>query len=217
MLIAPFGVMAQTDNFESFGASNMTSIFSAGLGITNPFAAGLVGGTAKCNFLLGTRFTLGAQLFYTNYADANTGIQTNNPGYYAQFNISSSFYLLGENAVGKKGVYVTAAVGYVNDFKSFSVSSPQGTQTNEWAYAYNGVYHDQYLSATGGVGVDYKLYHGRIFAEVLATTCVEGNDIYSQSGVSGAAFQFSNKYKIDVPDIGKFGSILFSAGYNYFF
>jgi len=220
--LAPTLLSAQTDNFDSFGASNMTSIFSTGLGITNPFSGSTIGGTARCNFFLSPKISLGAQLFYTNNGDANNTISNssnlnNKPGYLAMGNITGTYYLIGENASGKKGVYLSLGLGYTNAFQSFSQSGAPGNQTNQWGFGYDALYKDQYLSITGGIGGDYKLYHGRIFAELNGMTSIYGNDIYTQSGVSGSAYILNNKYKIDPSDFGKFGALLFSVGYNYFF
>ena len=220
--LASTALSAQTDNFESFGASNMTSIFSTGLGITNPISASTIGGTARCNFFLSPKISLGAQLFYTNNNDANNTLSNgsnlkNKPGYLSMANLTGTYYLLGENASGKRGVYFSLGLGYTNAFQSFSQSGAQGNLTNQWGFGYDAVYKDQYLSVTGGLGCDYKLYHGRIFAELNAMTSIYGNDIYTQSGVSGASYILNNKYKIDPSDFGKFGAILFSVGYNYFF
>ncbi len=220
--LGPTFISAQTDNFESFGATNMTSIFSTGLGITNPFSAATIGGTARCNFFLSPKISLGAQLFYTNNSNASSTLSNssnlnNKPGYLAMFNITGTYYLVGENASGKKGLYLSLGVGYANVFQSFNQSGAQGTLSNQWGFDYDAVYKDQYLSITGGLGCDYKLYHGRIFAELNGMTSIYGNDIYTQSGVSGAAYILNNKYKIDPSDFGKFGALLFSVGYNYFF
>lgn len=205
---------AQGDG-DNFGASNVSAIMSFGGGITNPFGANTLGGTGKCNFFLDDKFNLGVQLFFTENASENTAAKTFSPGHCIVASAVGSYYLLGDNAGSKWGIYGLVGLGYANVTYNYSFISPRGSSSNQWEYGYNANYRDEYFQGNAGLGVDYKLLHGRFFAELVGMTALVGTDTYTQNNVSGAAIPFTNKYSIGPGDFGKYGALLFSIGYTY--